>query len=66
MHWDGELPLPGHCVKADKGRTAYIVIEVRRPRKPDTKYVAKFICERYAASRLPDGAVIHPWCWAQR
>lgn len=66
LSWEGDLPLPGHVVKAQNGRTAYIVMEVRRPVKPGARYAARFVCERMPAHRVPHGAVIHPWRWSGR
>ena len=65
LHWDGELPLIGHFVKAERGRTAYRIIEIKRA-KPGLRYVAKFICERENPKYLPHDAVVHGWLWSKR
>lgn len=64
-HWDGDLPLPGEFLKAARGRTAYMVVMIKRL-KPGSKAVAKLICERYPATALPADARVYGWEWAKR
>ncbi len=64
-HWEGELPLLGHYVKADRGRTAYRIVEIRRS-VDAARYVAKFICERHNLATLGPGDIVHQWQWAKR
>lgn len=65
LSWEGDLPLPGHYVKAQRGRTAFLIVEVKRAR-PGARHVARFICERERPDRLRPDAVVHPWWWAAR
>ena len=66
VNWDGPLPLPSHYVKAERGRTAFLIVEVLRPKKAGARYAARFMCERTSATALPVGAVVHGWRWAGR
>lgn len=66
LTWDGPLPLPGEHVKAPRGRTAFLIVRVDRARSPGLKHVAKFRCERRAASSLTDRDVVHAWYWSRR
>lgn len=65
LHWAGELPLLGQYVKAERGRTAFLIVEILRPKKP-CGYVARFRCERHSPVSLPKGAVVHGWQWSKR
>lgn len=65
LHWEGDLPVPGQYVKADRGRTAFLIVEVVKPKRP-CRYVARFRCERHSPGGVPAGAVVHPWRWATR
>lgn len=65
LSWEGDGPLPGQYVKAPRGRTAYLIVEVRRP-GPRAKHVARLVCERENPSRLRPDDVVHPWRWAGR
>ncbi len=64
-HWAGALPLPGQYVKSARGRTAFLIVEVIRPKK-SKRLVAKFRCERHPAIGLSSEAIIHHWQWAKR
>lgn len=64
--WRGELPVPGHYVKAPRGRTAFLIVEVRQPIRAGARYAARFICERANPARLPADAVVHPFYWNPR
>lgn len=63
--WGGELPLPGRYVKSDRGRTAFLIVEIK-PAPTSARYVAKFVCERHRPDRLLPQDVVHPWKWATR
>lgn len=65
LHWEGDLPAPGQYVKAERGRTAFLIVEVVKPKRR-CRYVARFRCERHSPGSLPAGAVVHPWRWAAR
>lgn len=65
LHWEGDLPVPGQYVKAERGRTAFLIVEVVLPKR-SCGYVARFRCERTSPASLPAGAVVHPWRWAAR
>lgn len=65
LSWSGELPLPGEYVKAARGRTAFLIVEVVRPGKP-CGYVARFRCERTDPARLAADARVHAWRWGRR
>lgn len=66
LNWKKDLPMPGHYIASARGRTAYLVLEVRRPTRP-CKYVAKLICERRGRSDLAEpGAIVHGWKWSRR
>lgn len=66
LSWNGaDLPMIGHYVKAARGRTAFLIVEVRRPKKP-CGYVARFVCERHSPASLPKNAVVHGWQWSKR
>lgn len=64
-HWDGDLPLPGQYVKSVRGRTAFLIVEIK-PAPASARYAAKFICERHRAERLGVQDVVHAWQWASR
>lgn len=64
--WDGDLPMPGHYIASHKGKIAYLILEVRRPKRP-CKYVAKLICERRGRADLLQREVIYHWMrWNKR
>lgn len=65
LSWYGDLPLPGQYVKAARGRTAFLIVEVRRPKAP-CGYVAKFVCERKRPDRVEKNAVVYGWKWSKR
>lgn len=66
LNWDHDLPLPGHYVASTRGVTAFLVLEVRRPKKP-CGHVAKLVCERRPRAELAQpGAVVHGWRWSKR
>lgn len=64
--WNGELPLPGHYLMSAKGRTAFRVVEIRMPRRPGTRYVARFVCERRPPSVVTAADIVHTWTWFSR
>lgn len=64
--WEGDLPRFGDFIMAQRGRTAFRVVEIRVPLKPRARYVARFGCERVARGQLPAGAIVHAWEWAKR
>lgn len=66
LSWEGELPRLGEYLMSERGRTAFKVVEIRRPRKPDAKYVARFGVERTARAAIPADAVVHGWSWGDR
>lgn len=57
--------LPGQYVKANRGRTAFLIVEVVRPKSP-CGYVARLRCERTNPANLPSEAIVHPWAWSSR
>lgn len=63
--WEGYLPLPGHYVQAERGRTAFLIVEVVLPRRP-CRHFARFRCERASPASLPADAIVHTWVWAKR
>lgn len=63
--WGGDFPLPGEFVKSARGRTAFMILEVRKA-PASAKYAAKFVCERHPVATLPADARVHPWKWASR
>lgn len=63
--WRGDLPLPGQYLKAARGRTAFLIVEIV-PAKPGARYRCKLRCERERPDRLHEGAVVWPWIWAKR
>ncbi len=63
--WGGELPVPGQYVKSARGRTAFLIVQVK-PAPPSAKYRAKFVCERERPENLRPDAIVHPWRWARR
>lgn len=65
LSWSGELPAIGHFIKADRGRTAFMIVQVIEPKRP-CGYVARFRCERHSPASLPADAIVHPWRWSQR
>ncbi len=65
-HWYGPLPRFGEYLKTRHGRTAFMVVEIGTPVKPNAAYVARFRCERTSATALPAGAVVHEFAWAKR
>lgn len=62
--WQGDLPHLGDFVKAERGRTAFKIVEIVIPKRPGTRYIARFRCERHFA--LNDTDVVHPWQWSKR
>ena len=65
LNWSHELPLPGHYVASSRGVTAFLVLEVKMPKKP-CGYVAKLVCERRPRTELSDPkAIIHGWKWSK-
>lgn len=65
LHWTGELPTPGHYLKAERGRTAFLIVQVLRPKRA-CGYVARFRCERTRPADLPVNAMVHVWVWGGR
>lgn len=63
--WDGEPPTMGHYLRALRGRTAFLIVEVL-PAKPGSRYVCKVRCERHRTDRVPPNAIVHRWEWAKR
>lgn len=65
VSWDGDLPLPGQWIRAPRGRTAYMILEVKRPTGSAT-YAAKLVCERHphSAPRFED--TVYGWQWTKR
>lgn len=66
LSWEGELPRMGEYLLAERGRTAFKVVEIRRPRKAGAAYVARFGVERTPRAALPPDAVVHGWRWGSR
>lgn len=64
-HWDGDFPLPGEFIKSARGRTAFLILEVRKA-KPGLRHVAKFVCERHPAATLQPDSRVHGWVWSKR
>lgn len=64
-HWTGDAPLPGEYIKSERGRTAFLIVEVRRSREGARSW-GRFICERQTAASLRPDAVVHPWVWSAR
>ena len=65
LSWEGELPVPGQFLKAVRGRTAFLIIEVR-PSPPGAKYVAKLVCERRSPATLHPSDKVFEWRWSSR
>lgn len=65
LDWPGILPMIGEYLKAPRGRTAYLIIEVIKPRD-GAKYVARLLCQRENPDKLPNGAVVWGWRWSKR
>lgn len=65
LHWGGDPPVPGQYLKAERGRTAFLIVEVVPPRRP-CGYAFRLLCERTSPANLPAGAVVHTWRWAAR
>jgi len=65
LEWDGDLPMPGQYLKAARGRTAFMILDIRKP-SAGAKYVARFVCEREPVAALPADAVVYHWEWARR
>lgn len=61
--WDGERPLPGQYLKADRGRTAYLILHLKPGRN---NQLGALFCERLRPDRIPSGAVVHRWVWDKR
>lgn len=66
LAWEGELPRYGDFIASEKGRTAFKVVEIIRPRKRHAKHVARFRCERYRKCDVPEGSIVHCWVWGKR
>lgn len=66
VSWEGDLPMTGQYLKAKRGRTAFRIVAITELRKRPARHVAKFTCERHAASRLTSADVVHVWKWATR
>ena len=64
-HWDGDPPLPGQYIKSERGRTAFLIVEVRRSREGARSF-GRFVCERQRADSLHPDAIVHPWVWSKR
>lgn len=66
--WHGPMPLPGHFLKAPKGRTAYEFVSARRinPRGNRRRYGYVFTVVRHPASSVPAAATVHEWRWDRR
>ena len=60
----GEPPLLGEYFKAERGRTAYRIVEIVWPKRPGAK--VRLRCERCDPARLEPDAVVHGWVWAKR
>jgi hypothetical protein len=65
VHWEGDLPLPGQYVKAARGRTAFMLVEIIKA-KPGLRHVARFRCERRRAVDLTEADIVHAWEWSRR
>ncbi len=66
LSWEGDLPRFGDFIMAQRGRSAFKVVEIRTPVKPGAQYVARFGCERISRNAVPADAVVHGWAWARR
>lgn len=65
LAWPGEGPMIGQYVMAKRGRTAYLILEIRLA-KPGSKTYGRLRCERTSPARLPKDAVVHGWRWSKR
>lgn len=65
LHWEGEPLMLGHYLKAPRGRTAFLIVDIKRAR-PGLSYVAKVRCERHDPNTLGPDAIIHAWYWSKR
>jgi len=63
--WGGDLPLPGQYVMSLRGRTAFLIVEVK-PAPPAARYRCKLVCERERRDRVAPNAIVHRWEWAKR
>lgn len=52
MTWYGEEPMIGDYLSTTKGRTAYLILEMIRPKRLEAKYSFKAICERRPLSEM--------------
>lgn len=60
-----DLPMIGEYLKSERGRTAYLILEVIMP-GPGMKHVARLRCERQNPASLPKDAVVWGWQWSKR
>lgn len=65
LSWDGDLPRLGEYLMAARGRTAYLIIGIKRPKQP-CAHVAKFTVDKIPRGALQPDAVIHGWVWSKR
>lgn len=64
--WSGKPPVPGQYLMAPRGRTAFLIVEVIGPSRPDTKHDFRLRCERRRPSELTPDDVVHSWRWHSR
>jgi len=62
--WQGDLPRPGHFMKAERGRKAFEICAIEP--WPDSAYPYRIKVLPWALSEVPDHAVIHPFVWDRR
>lgn len=62
-HWEGRDPEHGDFLKSRRGRTAYLIDQVR-PASGEHRLTLK--CWRWPAVELPQGARVHEWVWDKR
>ena len=63
--WRGELPMPGQYCMTEKGRTAYLILELIIA-KPGQKHAFKVFVERTPRERLHPDDVVHWFRWNKR
>lgn len=67
MTWQGEEPMIGQYLATAKGRTAYLILEKIRPKRPEAKYTFKAVCERRSRDEPKrEGVVCHLFVWNKR
>lgn len=61
-------PMVGMWLKADKGRTAYEIVEVIKIKNSTNRrgYNFRLKCAKHTPSDIPDHVTVHRWYWDKR